>query len=173
LVHLPQQPPSHPYLEALEPLGWIHTQPNELPQLAPQDCATQAQLIKSKDWKVNSSIILTCSFTPGSVSLTAYQLTSAGVDWGSKAKDPLHNPTGYSAAFAHRFPLLLSDRFLGFYLIPDGIEWNYNFQGARWNSQLNYTLKLGQPKEFYHANHRPQHFLKFVQMGDIAEEGML
>ena len=29
-------PPSHEYLAELEPLGWIHTQPNELPQLSPQ-----------------------------------------------------------------------------------------------------------------------------------------
>ena len=27
---------SHEYLSELEPLGWIHTQPNELPQLSPQ-----------------------------------------------------------------------------------------------------------------------------------------
>ena len=39
LVHLPQQLPDHDYLRELEPLGWIHTQPNELPQMAPQvDC---------------------------------------------------------------------------------------------------------------------------------------
>jgi pre-mRNA-processing factor 8 len=28
--------PGHEYLKELEPLGWIHTQPNELPQLSPQ-----------------------------------------------------------------------------------------------------------------------------------------
>ena len=35
-VHLPKKMPEHPYLEEMEPLGWIHTQPNELPQLNPQ-----------------------------------------------------------------------------------------------------------------------------------------
>lgn len=35
-VHLPRSPPSHPHLADLEPLGWMHTQPNELPQLSPQ-----------------------------------------------------------------------------------------------------------------------------------------
>ena len=35
-VHLPNNLPSHEYLTELEPLGWIHTQPNELPQLSPQ-----------------------------------------------------------------------------------------------------------------------------------------
>jgi pre-mRNA-processing factor 8 len=35
-VHLPTALPTHEYLADLEPLGWIHTQPNELPQLSPQ-----------------------------------------------------------------------------------------------------------------------------------------
>ena len=36
MVHLPSQLPEHDYLRDLEPLGWMHTQPNELPQMAPQ-----------------------------------------------------------------------------------------------------------------------------------------
>lgn len=35
-VHLPSTLPEHDFLRDLEPLGWIHTQPNELPQMAPQ-----------------------------------------------------------------------------------------------------------------------------------------
>ena len=35
-VHLPKKLPEHPYLEEMEPLGWMHTQPNELPHLNPQ-----------------------------------------------------------------------------------------------------------------------------------------
>lgn len=36
IVHLPTNLPEHDYLRDLEPLGWLHTQPNELPQMAPQ-----------------------------------------------------------------------------------------------------------------------------------------
>lgn len=36
MVHLPQNLPEHDYLNDLEPLGWLHTQPNEQPQMAPQ-----------------------------------------------------------------------------------------------------------------------------------------
>lgn len=36
VVHLPNTLPEHDYLKDLEPLGWLHTQPNELPQMAPQ-----------------------------------------------------------------------------------------------------------------------------------------
>ncbi|VDQ12373.1 unnamed protein product [Trichobilharzia regenti] len=35
-VHLPNGLPQDEYLKEMEPLGWIHTQPNELPQLSPQ-----------------------------------------------------------------------------------------------------------------------------------------
>jgi len=37
-VQLPSSLPEHQFLDDLEPLGWIHTQPNELPQLSPQVC---------------------------------------------------------------------------------------------------------------------------------------
>lgn len=36
IVNLPASLPEHDYLNELEPLGWIHTQPNELPQMAAQ-----------------------------------------------------------------------------------------------------------------------------------------
>merc|ERR1711881_4222 len=44
-VHLPKKLPEHPYLEEMEPLGWIHTQPNELPHLNPQDVLTHANIM--------------------------------------------------------------------------------------------------------------------------------
>ena len=195
LVHLPQQQPRHPYLEQLDFIGVLHSQPNEQPQISPQDIAQLSGLLKTQQaaappaagsngapasaapaassapLSLSSTIVLTCSFTPGSASLTAYQLTAAGYDWGLKAKDPLHNPSGYSAAFAHRVPLLLSDRFLGFYLVPDGLEWNFNFSGARWSANMQYELKLAVPKEFYHPLHRAGHFLKFVGGAEEEDEG--
>ena len=185
LVHLPSQLPQHAYVDSMELLGVMHTQPNELPQLSPQDVASYAALVRAHQPAtaggppvstgpvptIASSIILTVSFTPGSASLTAYQLTPAGFEWGVKCKDPLHNPAGYSASFAVRLPLLLSDRFLGYYLVPDGVEWNYNFQGARWSAAMGYSMRLGVPKEFYHPMHRSGHFLKFVSGGTTEEEG--
>lgn len=75
-VHLPNQLPQHQYLKEVEPLGWIHTQPNELPQLSPQDITTHAKIMaENSSWDGEKTIIITCSFTPGSCSLTAYKLT--------------------------------------------------------------------------------------------------
>lgn len=43
-VNLPTQLPDHELLRDFEPLGWMHTQPNELPQLSPQDVTTHAKV---------------------------------------------------------------------------------------------------------------------------------
>jgi len=68
-VSLPNQLPEHKYLSELEPLGWIHTQPNELPQqqLAAQDVIQHARIMaENKSWSGDKTIVITCSFTAGS-----------------------------------------------------------------------------------------------------------
>jgi len=78
-VTLPDQIPEHELLKTMEPLGWIHTQPNESPQLAPQDLILHSRMLQdNKSWDPEKAIIITCSFTPGSCSLTAYRATPAG-----------------------------------------------------------------------------------------------
>ena len=84
-VHLPANLPQHEYLKDLEPLGWVHTQPNELPQLSPQDITTHAKVMADHaTWDGEKTIIITCSFTPGSCSLMAYKLTPSGFEWGKQ-----------------------------------------------------------------------------------------
>ncbi|CAF1468876.1 unnamed protein product [Rotaria magnacalcarata] len=49
----------------MEPLGWIDTQPNELPQLSPQDITTHAKIMNNHaPWDREKTIVITCSFTP-------------------------------------------------------------------------------------------------------------
>ncbi|GKB09777.1 pre-mRNA-processing-splicing factor 8A [Tanacetum coccineum] len=107
------------FLNDLEPLGWMHTQPNELTQLSPQDLTFHSRMLEyNKQWDGEKSIILTCSFTPGSCSLTAYKLTPTGV------------------------PMLLSDHLHGFYMVPDNGPWNYNFMGVKHTEGMKYGDKL-------------------------------
>ncbi|GAB5369857.1 hypothetical protein AAMO2058_001442600 [Amorphochlora amoebiformis] len=161
-VTLPHELPEHHYLKDLEPLGWIHTQPNELPQLAPQDVAATSKILSDNPtWDIKKSIILTCSFTPGSCSLTAYKLTTPGMEWGRTCKDPIQNPTGYMPTHYRKVQMLLSDRFMGFFMTPDTGSWNFNFMGMKHSVTMKYGLKLEIPKEFYHEHHRSSHFLKF------------
>ena len=95
-VTLPHQLPKHDYLEDLEPLGWLHTQPNELPQLSPTDVVAHAAIMADhEEWDGEKTCVVTCSFTPGSCSLTAYKLTPTGFKWGQESKDAGPNPQGF------------------------------------------------------------------------------
>ncbi|KAL2493475.1 Pre-mRNA-processing-splicing factor [Abeliophyllum distichum] len=164
-VHLPSALPEHDFLNDLEPLGWMHTQPNELPQLSPQDLAAHAQILaNNKQWDGERCIILTCSFTPGSCSLTAYKLTPSGYEWGKNNTDAGSNPHGYLPTYYEKVQMLLSDRFLGFYMIPDNGPWNFNFMGVKHTDGMKYGMKLGAPREYYHEDHRPTHFLEFSNL---------
>ena len=69
------------------------------------------------------------SFTPGSCSLTAYKLTPSGYEWGRNNKDTGNNPRGYLPSHYEKVQMLLSDRFLGFFMVPSQGSWNFNFMG--------------------------------------------
>uniref|UniRef100_A0A5K3FTK5 Pre-mRNA-processing-splicing factor 8 n=2 Tax=Mesocestoides corti TaxID=53468 RepID=A0A5K3FTK5_MESCO len=161
-VHVPEGLPQDEYLREMEPLGWIHTQPNELPQLSPQDVTTHAKLFAEHDGE--RTIVITCSFTPGSVSLCAYKLTPGGYEWGRQNTDKGNNPKGYLPSHYERVQMLLSDRFLGFFMVPAQGSWNYNFMGVRHNPNMKYELQPLKPKKFYHRIHRPSHFLDFTNV---------
>ncbi|XP_026684160.1 pre-mRNA-processing-splicing factor 8, partial [Diaphorina citri] len=166
-VHLPASLPGHPYLKEMEPLGWIHTQPNELPQLSPQDVTSHAKIMADNaSWDGEKTVVITCSFTPGSCSLTAYKLTPSGFEWGRQNTDKGNNPKGYLPSHYERVQMLLSDRFLGFFMVPAQSSWNYNFMGVRHDPNMKYDLQLANPKEFYHEIHRPAHFLNFSSLED-------
>ena len=164
MVNLPNTLPEHDYLRDLEPLGWLHTQPNEQPQMAPQvsakcsitfsliaclcvlpvaalcllvvlngvhielirdngqivvisssccvvqDVTMHAKMLEgNKSWDGERCIVITCSFTPGSCTLTAYKLTPPGYEWGRQNKDS-SNPTGYLPSHYEKVQMLLSDR---------------------------------------------------------------
>lgn len=89
-----------------------------------------------------------------------------GVDWGkANMKETGEMVQGYSPACYEKAQLLLSDRFLGFYLVPspDGV-WSYNFMGIKHSQGMDYSLMLGNPKDFYAEAHRPAHFMSFATM---------
>ncbi|KAI6213256.1 WD repeat-containing protein 48-like protein [Aphelenchoides besseyi] len=167
VVNLPHQLPNHEFIKDLEPLGWIHTQPNESPQLSPQDVTTHSRILtQNSNWDGDKAIIMTCSFTPGSVSLTSYRLTPTGYEWGKNNTDKGNNPKGYLPSHYEKVQMLLSDRFLGYYMVPSNGIWNYNFMGVRHDMNMKYDVALAVPKEFYHEDHRPIHFHNFNTFDD-------
>ncbi|KAI6177903.1 putative pre-mRNA splicing factor prp8 [Aphelenchoides fujianensis] len=153
LVNVPNQLRNHEFIKDLEPLGWIHTQPNELPQLSPQDVSQHARILsQNAEWDGDKTIILTCSFTSGSVSLNAYRLTPTGYEWGKNNTDKGNNPKGYLPSHYEKGP-------------SNGVS-NYNFMGVRHDVNMKYDVALSVPKEFYHEDHRTIHFHNFNTFHD-------
>ena len=68
--------------------------------------------------KKNLFLSIFFSFTPGSCSLTAYKLTPSGFEWGRTNTDKSNNPKGYLPSHYEKVQMLLSDRFLGFFMVP-------------------------------------------------------
>lgn len=163
---------------ALWPLGWIHTSPTDVGGMTGADVVTTARgLADGGGWAPDRTSAVTVAFTPGSVSLSAHQLTAAGYEWGRAHRADADgglsgggDDAGGIAGLYDRVQLLLSDKFLGVFLVPDdgggggggaGV-WNYNFMGVRFNPAADYAVRLGVPLEFYDEAHRPTHFLNFA-----------
>ncbi len=83
---------------------------------------------------------------------------------------PSPKTTGYAPSHYERVQLLLSDRFMGFYMVPDAGSWNFNFAGIKWSQNMSYGLKLANPPPFYSEVHRPTHFLEFATLEDAEPE---
>lgn len=154
------------FLQGLELLGWIHTQSHEHNMLTPVDVTVTAQMAANNSERWSSDLaILTVSFTPGSVTLTAYSLNQAGYEWGRQNNDMMSpNPAGFNSAFGQKKQLILSDKVFGGFVVPDDRIWNYVFLGPVWDSQANYNMIMDVPVPFYHESHRPLHFQQFLEV---------
>lgn len=114
-------------------------------------------LTKNQDWDAETAVVATCSFTTGSCSLCVYKLTGAGCEWAKQDKQ-----SDLSQSLFEKVQLILSDKFLGFFMVPEGGAWNYNFNGQNFSPNMRYSLQLDTPKDFYHEAHRTIHFLDFA-----------
>ncbi|EXJ87138.1 hypothetical protein A1O3_04096 [Capronia epimyces CBS 606.96] len=170
-VQLPHQLPQHEYLKTMEPLGIIHTASgNEPSYMTPQDVTMHSRLMAQHPSWDKKTVTLVISFTPGSVSLSAWSLTPAGYTWGASNKDTQSdNPVGFSTSFGEKTQLLLSDKVRGFFLVPENDSWNYSFMGASFSAveKRPVYVKIDTPRRFYEDRHRPIHFSSFNELEDI------
>ncbi|KAL0706666.1 hypothetical protein Bca4012_073092 [Brassica carinata] len=81
--------------------------------------------------------------------------------------DGRSDPRGYVPTHYEKVQMLLSVRFLGFYMVPENGSWNYNFMGTKHAVDMKYSVRLGYPKEYFDVEHRPTHFLEFSSMEDV------
>ncbi|KPM39665.1 Pre-mRNA-processing-splicing factor 8 [Neonectria ditissima] len=171
-VQLQQQLPQSEYLEGMEPLGVIHTMSgNELPYMSAMDVTEQSKLLDAHpEWDKTNTATVSVSFTPGSVSLSAWGLTPGGYKWGAENKDTQSDqPQGFTTTMGEKRKLLLSPRFRGFFLVPDDGKWNYSFMGTVFAGmeKKSVHVKLDTPLPFYSDEHRPVHFHSFAELEDI------
>lgn len=172
-AQIPQQLPQHEYLKEMEPLGVIHTMAgNELPYMSAVDVTTHAQLLdRYPTLDKEKSVTVDVSFTPGSVSLSAWGLTPTGYKWGVENRDMgSDSPSGFTTSMGVKRKLLLSPRYRGFFLVPENGRWNYNFMGSNFIGleKKPVHVKLDTPVQFYSDQHRPDHFKDFAELEDVG-----
>ncbi|KAI9724292.1 MAG: pre-mRNA-splicing factor 8 [Chrysothrix sp. TS-e1954] len=173
-VQLPEQLPQHEYLPELEPLGIIHTLAGNEPQHMPAaDVTMHSRLMRAHDSWDKKTVTMTVSFTPGSVSLSAFSLTPSGYKWGALNKDMTSDqPSGFQTeGFATKAPILLSDKIKGYFLVPEDDCWNYSFMGSQFAGggveRKPVYVKLDTPLRFYDDEHRAVHFQNFAELEDV------
>lgn len=171
-VQLPQQLPQHEMLKGMEPLGLIHTMSgNELPYMSAADVTEHSKLLDvHPEWSRDKTLTVAVSFTPGSVSLSAWALTPQGYKWGVDNKDlQSDQPQGFTTTMGEKRKLLLSPRYRGFFLVPESGQWNYSFMGSAFSGleKKAVRVKLDTPSPFYSDAHRPIHFQSFAELEDI------
>jgi pre-mRNA-processing factor 8 len=177
-VFMPTEIPTHEMLKSLTPLGLIHTQPQELNALSAMDVINVSHILDhQKTWDAERTVTLTCSFTAGSCTLSAYKILPSGFKWGQTKVLDAPDLSGYLPSMFSRSQMLLSDRFLGFFMVPSEGSWNMNFRGAAFTPAMTYRLRLGNPLPFYAEQHRTTHFQSFAQTestrelaGDVDDE---
>jgi len=172
-VQLPRSLPENETISGLEPLGVIHTAAgNDVNYMTAQDVSLHAKLMHSHDSWDSKTITMTVSFTPGSVSLSAWSLTPDGYKWGAESRVDAasDNPQGFSTSFGERSQLLLSDKIRGFFLVPEDERWNWSLMGSGFGEkekQQRVYVNVGVPRRFYDAIHRPVHFQNFAELEDV------
>lgn len=170
-VQLPRNLPENEMLSKLEPLGVIHTSAgNEPKYMSATDVTQHARLMHAHDSWDSKTATMTVSFTPGSVSLSAWSLTPAGYEWGATNRDMgSDQPAGFSTSMGERCQLLLSDRIRGAFLVPEDERWNWSFMGSGFadKEKARQYVTVGVPKRFYDGVHRPVHFADFAALEDV------
>ena len=170
-IQLAHQLPQHDYLKDMEPLGIIHTSSgNEPHYMTAMDVTQHARLMNAHSSWDKKTVTMTVTFTPGSVSLSAWALTPAGYKWGAENKDTSSDqPAGFSTSFGDKCQLLLSDKVRGYFLVPENAIWNYSFMGSSFSSveKKPVYVKIDTPLRFYDDQHRPLHFQNFAELEDI------
>jgi len=164
-VMFPKLIPDDDTLKEFEPLGWVHSQSHDLEGMTPEEVVTHSHFMSDHaSWDGDTTIGVRVALTPGACSLSAHKLTIDGYEWG--VKNNVGNHDGFSSSLFEPVQVVLTKLYKGFFMVPSDGSWNYNFQGTKHSENMKYNLSFGTPKEYYHEDHRPHHFLNFANNDD-------
>ncbi|KAL0224761.1 hypothetical protein RCL1_002673 [Eukaryota sp. TZLM3-RCL] len=190
-ITLPIGEPTHPSLENLVPLGWIHSVTYPLKGLSPLAGVLHSKLLSAhRSWGPQAGVFEVV-LGAGSVTLSCYHLTSSGLDWSTPlierdASYILNHAASSTSPWAVEHfvsgSISLTHSFKGFFLVPlesDGL-WNLNFLVGRreaLTSMSEFPVVCGIPLGFFDPRHRPTHFLgpaksssKFVKKDEVGTD---
>lgn len=174
-VNLPHVAPSSEYLEGLEPLGWIHSVPSgkETDLDGCYEIINHARMRNEFKWS-NKASIISVLLNNGSVTITSNRVTENGLNWGVKYAKYLGQADRlihYSDDYRVHTPLILTEKFKGYTMVPETDVWNYSFVSNTFDSEEEYKLKIDQPLGFFNELHRPIHFDAFSKLEDHNIQG--
>jgi pre-mRNA-processing factor 8 len=168
-VTMPTTMPKHELLQSqgLQPIGIIRTQVSGEPVATTSDLSLVGSLLTdNEDLNPLSFSVVNVMVSGTDTTIGASVLTDSGVTWAMEHRTAPPSAAGAAPALEDHTVgcrVLVSDRIEGFVLVPSQGSWNYSMRPVNWSKS--YAVKADVPHEFYHAAHRPLHFMQFASTG--------
>ncbi|KAK6589199.1 JAB PAD domain [Cryptosporidium xiaoi] len=173
-INMPNILPIHSTISELEFIGLIRTSVQEDFLMSSTDLNYLTGILNNNPGVTNNDLVLiNCTFTPGSTTLSGYKVNQEGIDWSEKNPSTGLNYDGKQmdlSKFYDEVKIVLSETFQGYFLVPDDGVWSYNSMIIKYNN-TNRSFKVDTPRCFYDQVHRPQHFLQFAYLDNNNDDG--
>jgi pre-mRNA-processing factor 8 len=161
--------PGHDALDGLVVIGWIHTTALDERSMPPQDAITCAVMADWTDPGIFANFAI--SYIPGACSLRGYHLEAPGLEWALQNKEMRDRPIGWDDEFYRQVPLLITETYQGWFMVPSGVDWNLNFRSLQLGELKTFEVELGIPRPFFDQRFRANHFLQFISDTEGEDHG--
>ena len=157
--------------EELEFFGIIRTQQGDGPPTT-EDLLHSAELMERNKLRRRNFVLMTLAYPSGMCSLTAYGVRKSGVEFAKEQQRQENEENEPSAeeitGMFEKKSVMLTAKFMGFFMVPSDHVWNYNFIGIKLDasSAPKTTYMIANPKKFYDQKHRAAHFILFNKNKD-------
>ncbi|EDR30125.1 pre-mRNA-processing-splicing factor, putative [Entamoeba dispar SAW760] len=152
--------PQHEELHNMKAIGWIHTCSGE-PKLTVYDAIINSLI--QEHYNIDGQCIC-IGIGEGAIGIEGYSFNEIGKEFGKQNSDSLITlQNNCTEELGIKQPIIVSEKINGFFLIPEKGSWNYSLSTSKFTVNIEYTLKVGIPLEFYNEAHRITHFLGWVQ----------